>query len=38
MSTKNLNTPDEFDAYLKELRITYHFECFKENNAEGMGL
>lgn len=36
MSTKDLSTVDEFEAYLKELRITYHFSCFKENNAEGM--
>lgn len=38
MSTKNLNTSDEFEAYLKELRITYHFECYKENNAEACHL
>ncbi|XP_034255288.1 cytochrome c oxidase assembly factor 7 homolog [Thrips palmi] len=38
MSTKNLNTAEEYEAYLKELRITYHFECFKENNAEACHL
>ncbi|KAK3932039.1 Cytochrome c oxidase assembly factor 7-like protein [Frankliniella fusca] len=38
MSTKNLNTPEEYEEYLKELRITYSFECFKEDNAEACHL
>lgn len=38
MSTKNLNTKDEFEDYLNELRITYSFECYKENNAEACHL
>ncbi|KAE8742128.1 hypothetical protein FOCC_FOCC012335 [Frankliniella occidentalis] len=38
MSTKNLNTPEEYEEYLKELRITYSFECFKEENPEACHL
>ncbi|KAJ1525217.1 hypothetical protein ONE63_010046 [Megalurothrips usitatus] len=38
MSTKDLNTADEFEAYLKELRITYSFECYKERNGEACHL